>query len=115
GPSALFLKEKGKLGCSCSFTGTLKANHHHYSRGIRGKLYAAIGNAKKLTERVMHYFDYLLSGREAFQHLFSYGSAADVFNKVFNYLEIHIGFEQGQPYLLERNINVFFFEKSSAF
>jgi hypothetical protein len=77
--------------------GTVQPDHQHAAR-IAAQLQACVGRAEQFHQLVVDDFDDLLPRLDALDNLCAEGLNFDALNEIPRHLEIHVGFQQGQPH-----------------
>ena len=113
-PHFLLAQEIGELARRCGLTGTLKA-HHHDDAGLRAaQVQFGCFAAEQGNEFVMHSFDELLRGGQAFFDFLAEHALTHALHELLDDLEVDVGFQQGKTHLAQAIADIFLGELRPA-
>ena len=113
-PHFLLAQEIGELARRCGLTGTLKA-HHHDDAGLRAaQVQFGCFAAEQGNEFVMHSFDELLRGGQAFFDFLAEHALTHTLHELLDDLEVDVGFQQGKTHLAQAIADIFLGELRPA-
>lgn len=113
-PHFLLAQEIGELARRCGLTGTLKT-HHHDDAGLRAaQVQFGCFAAEQGNEFVMHSFDELLRGGQAFFDFLTEHALTHTLHELLDDLEVDVGFQQGKTHLAQAIADIFLGELRPA-
>ncbi len=86
--------------------GALQPQQQDHARPLARRLQSALGIAEERDHFVAHDLDDLLRGRQAAQHILPQRPIADPIDECLDDLEVDVGFEQREPDLAKRRLDV---------
>jgi hypothetical protein len=112
----LFAQIVGEFGDGGGFAGALQAYQHddRWRRACIVEFVFAIGATQHLDQLLVDDFDYLLRGREAFQHFAADGALLHPRYKLLDDLKTHVGFKQRLAHLAHGLGDIAFCETTLA-
>ncbi len=105
GALAVLFEPQRQFGGHRRLTCALQSDKHDGERGIAGKIERR-SCTQQLDEFVVDDLYDLLGGSQAVHDFLAHGAGADAVDELFDYLEIHIGFEQGKTYFAQGHVDI---------
>ena len=93
----LLMQQPPQLPARGGLAGAVQADHQHAAR-VAAQLQARVGRAQQLHQLVVDDLDDLLARLNALDDLLAEGLGLDALDEIARDLEIHVGFQQGQPH-----------------
>ena len=87
------------------FARTLQAGHHHHRRAAH-EGQADFGSAEEILQLVADDLRDLLSGRERAEHILPECPLPNAVREFLDHFEVNVGFQESDPDLLQRVLNV---------
>src|SRR5260370_14844363 len=100
----LFFEQSRQLGGRSCFARTIQSNNQNSCRLL--KIERRRITAEQDRQFVIENFDDLLTGRNATQYFFAKRFRSDPRDKIFRDLKIDIAFQQGEPHLSYRMVDI---------
>ena len=110
----LALELTRELARGSRLAGTLEPGEHHDRRRLRAHRELACGSAERRDELLVHDLDDLLRGAEALLHLGAVRALLHPADEALDDLDVHVGFEEGQPDLAGDLVDVLLVEPAAA-